>query len=177
STMPVQIQENCIIDDINPSNSMEDMIKSKTVSMRPPYVMTSDSPRRQNAKSECDGNRNIMIMNEEEESNEVIDGINYSSTTRHSLNSSLSSLPRRTSVLDISSLLCELPSTSPVYDSSIDGDSSMDDISTTSQLGDTESLDSPRSCHNTRVVISTPDTSPPLSPSIVEKDEKLSTVS
>ncbi|CAG8459666.1 17816_t:CDS:2 [Racocetra fulgida] len=118
------------------------------------------------------------MLTNKEESNEVIDGINYSSnTTRPSLNSSLPSLPRRkSSVLDISSLLCDLPSSpSPAYDSSIDGDSSMDDLSTTSQLGDTESLDSPRSCHNVRVV-STPDTSPPLSPPVVEKDEKPSIV-
>ncbi|CAG8462109.1 12653_t:CDS:2 [Dentiscutata heterogama] len=176
--MPVHLHsESSIIDDINPSIAMEDMINSKnvSVSMRP-YIMTHDPSRRHNAKSECNGNK-IMLMNKEDESNEVIDGINYSSNTkRPSLNSSLSSLPRRkSSVLDISSLLCDLPSTSsPAYDSSIDGDSSMDDISTTSQLGDNESLDSPRSCHNVRVATSTPDTSPPLSPSPIEKDEKLS---
>ncbi|CAG8637543.1 12179_t:CDS:2, partial [Racocetra persica] len=174
--MPVHLHsETSIIDDINPSISMEDMINSKNVSVRP-FVMTHDSLRRHNAKSEYNGNK-IMLTNKEE-SNEVIDGINYSSnTTRPSLNSSLPSLPRRkSSVLDISSLLCDLPSSpSPAYDSSIDGDSSMDDLSTTSQLGDTESLDSPRSCHNIRVV-STPDTSPPLSPPVVEKDEKPSIV-
>ncbi|CAG8498896.1 17646_t:CDS:2 [Dentiscutata erythropus] len=154
--MPVHLHsESTIIDGINPSIAMEDMINSKnvSVSMRQ-FIMTHDLSRR-HAKSECNGNK-IMLMNKEEESNEVIDGINYSNnTTRPSLNSSLSSLPRRkSSVLDISSLLCDLPSTSsPAYDSSIDGDSSMDDISTTSQLGDNESLDSPRSCHNDSPVV------------------------
>ncbi|CAG8468991.1 44083_t:CDS:2 [Gigaspora margarita] len=178
--MPVHLHsEISIIDDINPSiitGDMNNLNNSKNVSMRP-YFMTHDPSRRHNAKSECNGNK-IMSMNKEDESNEVIDGINYSSNTkRPSLNSSsLSSLPRRksSSVLDISSLLCDLPSTSsPAYDSSIDGDSSMDDLSTTSQLGDNESsLDSPRSCHNVRIGTSTPDTSPPQSP----KDEKPSII-
>ncbi|CAI2168053.1 13740_t:CDS:2 [Funneliformis geosporum] len=79
------------------------------------------------------------------------------------------SFPRRkTSVLDISSLLCELPSASansPVYDS-IDEDS-MDDVSSPSHLGDTESLGSSRSFQKSRACSSTPATTPPYSPPVI----------
>jgi len=72
----------------------------------------------------------------------------------------MSSLPRRkSSVLEISSLLCSNSTNLSVYDSpssSVDEDSSMDDVS--SHLGDTVSLGSPNNS-------STPATTPPYSPS------------
>ncbi|CAG8503475.1 10424_t:CDS:2 [Funneliformis caledonium] len=78
------------------------------------------------------------------------------------------SFPRRkTSVLDISSLLCELPSASaksPVYDSASVEEDSMDDVSSPSHLGDTESLGSSRSFHKSRANSSTQATTPPYSP-------------
>jgi hypothetical protein len=129
-----------------------------------------------------DDNEGIIVNHK---SNTTIDNKNNinnnNNNNNHLLISSssknnLSSFPRRkSSVLDISSLLCELPTNLSSYDSppssSIDEDSSMDDVS--SHLGDSESFGSPLSFNKNS---STPATTPPYSPpntTTIDREKRL----
>ncbi|CAG8464213.1 13602_t:CDS:2 [Acaulospora morrowiae] len=149
TTMPSQLLSQNSIDDINVSmDSMSNVKLHQHRTFRRQLIHTSHDQRQQQQRhhihSEC-VNGTMMMQ---------------PSVTNH--RHLVSSLPRRkSSVLDISSLLCELPESSQE-----DGSySSLDDVSTTaSQPGDTESLGSPSSFHRGREDSSTPATSPPLSP-------------
>ncbi|CAG8541894.1 14592_t:CDS:2, partial [Acaulospora colombiana] len=157
--MPTPLFSQNGVDDVNTTmDSMPNVKLHKNKNLRRQLIFTSHDQKQQ--QHVYNGGDMMVVDNDN-------DNYNSSTNSRHSVNNHrhLVSLPRRkSSVLEISSLLCELPESSQ-EDGSFSG---LDDASTTtSQLGDAESLGSPSSFHKNREdSSSTPATSPPLSPNV-----------